>query len=219
MANIKTILLVGSSIDGKVTVGSGLSSKAFSKMLTPAMATPINKLRVWADAVVVSRSTVENDNPSLVSATNPNLVRVILDRKLQLSADKKVFSQPHTTMVMTAVSKKHPQIKVLEEIGIEVICLDKATFLKEVKKTLISRNLLKVMVEGGGTFNSVLFNEKWIDELIVAYFPFLLGGKLTPTIYDGGEHSSIAEAISTKLISHEVIDSHMIVAHYKILYN
>ena len=65
MVRCKTILVVGSSIDGKISPGRGISSKNFGEHIPEEVSLELHKLRSKVDGILVSSSKVLSDNPSL----------------------------------------------------------------------------------------------------------------------------------------------------------
>ena len=65
MGRCKTVLVVGSSIDGKISPGRGISSKNFGKYIPREVSLELHKLRSKVEGILVSSSTVLSDNPSL----------------------------------------------------------------------------------------------------------------------------------------------------------
>jgi riboflavin-specific deaminase-like protein len=218
MANSKSVLLIGSSVDGKVTVNKGGSSKLFGKLLSKRMNAPIIELRKWADAIVTSRSTVLIDNPSLCSSDNQSLVRCVIDRKLQLPLTRQFFNGKCKTIVFTLKQNyQTDKAKKLMSKGVIVETLRQDNFLKSMKSRLHEMGLHHLLFEGGGEFNRLLIDNHIVDELKIAYFPFVIGGKNTPTICDGDSLVSIADATKLSLIRSYVIGGQMVVNTYKIV--
>lgn len=211
----KTILLVGSSVDGKVATSKNGNSKEFGKLLSEDMSTPIRELREWADAVIVSRKTVLNDNPSLTSPENPDLVRIVIDRKLRLQNTHKIFDNEKKTIIITQDSEyKEKAIDSVKYIYIP----DTKDFFMTLKKKLISENLKKIMIEGGGNFNSILLRNKFIDKFYIAYFPFIIGGEKTPTVVDGTGLKDIELAYKLELESSKIYSKNMVFNKYNVRY-
>lgn len=218
MDNIEVVLITGASVDGKVTLGSGESSKQFATLLAPPMSKPLLDLRAWADAVIVGRKTVETDNPSLKLTSSPSLVRIVIDRKLRLPLNRHFFDGSAKTLVVTT-NPNPVKLSRLQKRDIELIQIPQNNFFNNLKEELRKRKLQKIMVEGGGNLNSILLQNKFVDRLVVAIFPFIIGGKNTPTIVDGPRITTPSEATKLELIKSEVLEGHMIVNSYKVLYD
>lgn len=189
MERCKTILVVGSSIDGKISPGRGISSKNFGEYIPEKVGLELHKLRSRADGILVSSSTVLSDNPSLTVRSvsiKKRPYRIIIDRLGKIPNNSKVFNDEARTIILTSKQGKLKFKKVPSNVKI-IICktegekLDLMDALKQLKKEGINN----ILIEGGGTINYSLFSLNLIDEMVVFIFPFVIGGKDTPTIVDG----------------------------------
>lgn len=190
MKRCKTVLVVGASIDSKISPGRGISSKKFGEYIPEKVGLELHKLRSRVDGILVSSSTVVSDNPSLTvrSIRSKKMpYRVVVDRLGRIPLNSKVFNCEAKTIILTSEKGKLKFIrKILDNITV-IVCktncsgLDLNDVLKKLKKIGIN-NLL---IEGGGTINYSLFSSNLLDKLIVFIFPFIVGGKDTPTIVDG----------------------------------
>lgn len=213
---LKITLLAGCSVDGKITVRKKASSKSFSKLLSKGMSAPVAELRSWADAILVSSGTVLYDNPNLKIETNKNLKRIVIDRNLKLPLSRNIFDGSVPTFVVTN-SKNISRISKLKKLGVDCLVISNKNFFTDLKKELFLLGIRKLLIEGGGNLNSILLENKFVDTLCVAYFPFIVGGKSTPSVVDGGGIFSIDKAIQLKLLSSNIIDKNMIFSKYKII--
>jgi len=216
MGSFEVIIITGASIDGKITIKKNASSKKFAPLLTSEMSKPLTELRVWADAVLVGRKTVELDNPSLKSIENSNLIRVVIDRKMQLPTNKKIFDGSVSTFVFATKLKKKKQ-RTLKKRNIEVIKISQEYFLPQLREQLIKRGVYKIMIEGGGSLNYLLLKNNFVDKIVIAYFPFIVGGNDTPTVVDGKRIASVKKISTLKLIKSYVVDKDMVVNEYRII--
>ncbi|MEK6889088.1 MAG: dihydrofolate reductase family protein [Nanoarchaeota archaeon] len=189
MKRCKIILVVGSSIDGKISPGKGISSKNFGEQIQEEVSLELHKLRSKVEGILTSSSTVLSDNPSLTVRSVPikkRPYRIIIDRLGKIPKNSKVLNNEAKTIILTSKQGKLKFKKVPTNVKI-IICktkgkkLDLNDALKQLKKEGIN-NLL---IEGGGTINYSLFSLNLIDEMVVFIFPFIIGGKDTPTIVDG----------------------------------
>src|SRR3989344_3360970 len=189
MGRCKTVLVVGSSIDGKISPGRGISSKNFGKYIPREVSLELHKLRSKVEGILVSSSTVLSDNPSLTvrsvqSKKRP--YRIIIDRLGKIPKNSKVLNDEANTIILTSKQGKLKFKKVPSNVKV-IICktegekLDLNDALKRLKK----EGIKNILIEGGGTINYNLFLLNLIDEMVVFIFPFVIGGKDTPTIVDG----------------------------------
>jgi diaminohydroxyphosphoribosylaminopyrimidine deaminase/5-amino-6-(5-phosphoribosylamino)uracil reductase len=108
------------SLDGRIAVASG-DSQWISCRESLRFA---HRLRAEADAVMVGRGTVERDDCQLtvrlLKGRNP--LRVVVDSKLSLSPDKRVFS-PEVPTVLYTVSDDVERMSSFRMKGVEVVVL------------------------------------------------------------------------------------------------
>jgi len=189
MERCKTTLVSGTSIDGKISPGKSISSKNFGAYVPKEVSLELHRLRSKVDGILVSSSTVLTDNPSLTVRDIPikkRPYRIIVDRLGKIQKNSKVLNNEAKTIILTSKRGELKFKKVATNVKI-IICksegkkLDLNDALKQLKKEGIN----KILIEGGGTINYSLFSLNLIDKLIVFIFPFIIGGKDTPTIVDG----------------------------------
>jgi riboflavin-specific deaminase-like protein len=58
----------------------------------------------------------------------------------------------------------------------------------------------RLLAEGGGELNAALFRAGLVDELHLTLCPFVFGGQTAPTIADGSNATSLAEAAGLRLV-------------------
>ena len=189
MERCKTVLVVGSSIDGKISPGRGISSKNFGEHIPEEVSLELHKLRSKVDGILVSSSTVLFDNPSLTVRSVPikkRPYRIVIDRLGKTPGNSKVFNDEAKTIILTSKQGKLEFKKVPSNVRV-IICKTEGEKLdlKDALKQLKEEGIKNILIEGGGTINYSLFSLNLIDEMIVFVFPFVIGGKDTPTIVDG----------------------------------
>jgi len=189
MERCKTILVVGASIDGKISPGRGLSSKKFGGQVPGKVSLELHKLRSNVDGIMVSSSTVLSDNPSL-TVRSVNLrkkpYRIVIDRLGKIPQNSKILNDEADTIILTSREGKSKFKKAFCKAQI-IICAAgrEGLDLKDAFRKLKKLGINKILIEGGGTLNHGLFSSGIIDRMIVFIFPFIVGGKDTPTIVDG----------------------------------
>ena len=213
MAKSKVIILSGASVDGKVSVAQGVSSKNFGKAITRKMFSPIIELRSWCDIVIVGRQTILLDNPSLASHLKPGASRGIIDRFLQLDYQSglSVINKDFPLFVFTT---KKPDRNLTTDNNIKFVVLGENNFFAKLKKYLNKIGIHKILFEAGGNLSALLLKNNIVDEICFAFFPFVIGGA-APTLCDGAGVEKIEDRVSLKLISSKEIDG-MIQVKYKI---
>ena len=132
-------LKIAQTLDGKIADSKG-DSKWISSLLSRRY---VHELRSKYDAVLIGLGTVLKDNPSLTvrltEGRNPR--RVILDTRLRLSTEHKLFSSNSDKKLVIVTSNKSKskerKIKKIKSKGAEVI------FVREDKGKLNLKNILK----------------------------------------------------------------------------
>jgi len=190
MKRCKTILVCGSSIDGKISVGRNISSKEFGQYLPKNLDFELHKIRSVVDGILVSINTIITDNPSLTVrklAFSKNPVRVLLDRQGKVPKESKILNKKAKTIILTSsLGYKRLKRKIKNNIKI-IICKEKNNKIDLIDafQKLKERKINTLLIEGGGKLNNSLFKENLVDKFIVFYFPIIVGGKNTPTVVDG----------------------------------
>lgn len=213
---------VASSLDGKIATKTG-SSKWITGEGSRAFA---NRLRGNVDAVLVGTNTVIKDNPSLTCRPNPvtrvpwwtgtspqdgwgfrsavlkHPIKIILDRKLKISLGSKIFSEGPLSRSIIATTEKTPPAGVKRFAAahnVELLfCREKAGLidLKDLLKKLAKREIMHILVEGGGETIASFLKNGLADEVYFFIAPKIIGGRLAPTSVEGDGVKDVKEAIS-----------------------
>lgn len=165
------------SLDGHVVMPHGswktTSSEDHRRM---------DRHREWADCVVISRSTLLNDNPNLFIRNKPNSnyhpVPVIVMRKFQeLPSDLRLWKKPHPAARLIATGEDDktvshpPNLSSLPE-GVDCISIKG---LSALPMSLHRLGYRKVLIEGGPQLNTYLMAEGLVDELCLTLTPLFVG--------------------------------------------
>ena len=201
-------LKIAQTLDGKIADRKG-DSKWISSLLSRRY---VHELRSKYDAVLIGLGTVLKDNPSLTvrltEGRNPR--RVILDTRLRLSTEHKLFSGNNDKKLVIVTSNKSKskerKIKKIKSKGAEVIFVreDKGKLnLKNILKELSKINISSVLVEGGKSIFSSFVKENLYDDLFVFISPKILGNGI-PAVSDLGI-KSISKSLKVKFVNAEMI--------------
>ena len=176
----------------------------------------VHDLRGRMDAIVVGVGTALVDDPLLTARpAGPRIAtRVVVDSQARLSRDSQLVRTAREGRVIVATTEQAPADRraALAAEGVEVLVLPTAAGssdlpqdsaagignsisrvdLKTLLKTLGSRRMTNVLVEGGGVLLGALHDQRLIDEVHVFVAPRLLGGAqaLSPVLGWGAEHPS-----------------------------
>lgn len=183
------ILKAGMSLDGKITDNSNKSqwiTNEFSRE-------DARFCRSLCDCVIVGANTVLIDNPELKLVDEfkkKTFFRVIIDKDLSLSLDKKIFKNKNVIIISTKKASKS-KVMSFEKAGVEVKILgDKNISVLDLLKFLNEKGIQSVFVEGGsqvfGLFHDASLKNKLILDQILFYIaPVVFGGKNALPVISG----------------------------------
>ncbi|MEO9210530.1 MAG: bifunctional diaminohydroxyphosphoribosylaminopyrimidine deaminase/5-amino-6-(5-phosphoribosylamino)uracil reductase RibD [Ginsengibacter sp.] len=149
------ILKWAQSANGKVGALSGdriLISNEYSNRL-------VHKWRSEEAAILVGRTTVLKDNPSLTTRLwkGKNPMRLVIDPALKIPNSAQIFNEEAGTIIFNfledAVNK-----------NIRFIKLERVNFLSSLLKTLYELGIQSVLVEGGPVTHQSFIAAGWWDE-------------------------------------------------------
>jgi diaminohydroxyphosphoribosylaminopyrimidine deaminase/5-amino-6-(5-phosphoribosylamino)uracil reductase len=144
-------------------------------------------MRNVADAILVGAGTVLADDPALTTrlpegtpARDPR--RVILDGKLSIPATARAVPG---ALVFTTKEAPEARAKKLEARGAEVVRLagrDGKVALRALLDELGRRELVTLLVEGGGQVHGELLEAGLADEVVLFVAPKLIGSGGVPLL-------------------------------------
>ncbi len=177
------------TIDGKLTLDEGVSSKEIMKLMDEDANRYLHQVRAECDGIMVGSTTVRIDNPSLtvryVEGESPT--RVIPASTGNLPLDANIFDVSKAPTVI-AVTKRcsNEKIKAMEDKGVEVVIAgdDKVDFV-ELLERLYDMGITKLMVEGGSKVNWEMIRNDLVDEIRLIHLPVVIGGDNVPSLVSG----------------------------------
>jgi len=141
----------------------------------------VHILRSKYDAILVGIGTVLKDDPKLTSripnGKDPH--RIILDSKLQIPSNARVFDSKNVTIVTTSKSSPHKRKKLMKKSRIWIIGKSKVNIKKLLKK-LGQTGITSVLVEGGSEINTSFLKQKLVDKFYFFFSQKLIGKKGIP---------------------------------------
>jgi diaminohydroxyphosphoribosylaminopyrimidine deaminase/5-amino-6-(5-phosphoribosylamino)uracil reductase len=163
-------LKIAVSGDGRIAPGEG----APVWVTGPEARQYAHLLRAHADAVLVGRKTVEDDDPELTcrlpGLANRSPRRVILDPKFRIAPSLKMFQTAHRVPIIVfgaadAAPPRYPAGVEPRRVAAEAAGrLDLAAVLQ----ALAGDGVTRVLVEGGPTIAGALLAADLADEVIIA---------------------------------------------------
>ncbi len=159
-------LKIASTADGKIATNTH-----DSKWITNSMSRMIgHKLRSSNECMIVGTGTIRKDNPKLdcrldgLSKFSPDIF--ILDRKLQLKKDLKIFKNKNRRIYLfysDKIKKKILKLKNIKYIKIKEV--DNVLDIKAMIMNIVKLGYMRILVEGGAKLSASLINEDLIDEI------------------------------------------------------
>lgn len=168
------------SLDGRIATAAGESKWITS----PESRAAGHKLRMQADAVLVGAATVTADDPALTARTETGTrapLRVVLDSTGRTSTGAKIYERSgNGALLATTARASSDRISAYSEMGVETLILPADLSgrpeITELLGALYERDVLHLMIEGGGEVLGGFFDADLIDELHLFIAPKLIGG-------------------------------------------
>lgn len=175
------------SLDGKIATSIGESKWITSKEAR----IDVHKDRSLHDSILVGINTVLADNPSLTIRhihTDKQPIRLILDTNLKTPLTSKVITDGLSeTWIFVSNKVDKISIKKFEYFDkIKIFQLKSSQVeLENVLDILHKKEIRSVYVEGGAQINDSFLQAGLIDEVNTYIAPMLIGGKNSPTSFQG----------------------------------
>jgi diaminohydroxyphosphoribosylaminopyrimidine deaminase / 5-amino-6-(5-phosphoribosylamino)uracil reductase len=194
------VLKMAVSLDGKSAARDGSS-----RWITGEEARgDVQRLRAWADAVVVGAGTAMADDPSLTvrdprfaSAVPP--LRVVVNASGRLPAIGRLFDGSTPTLVATTERATDRSRALWEAAGAEVqVCEADVTggvSLATLMAALGKRDVQGVLLEGGPTLAWSAVRDGVVDRVVFYVAPTLVGGVNARSSVEGAGFAPVAEAL------------------------
>ncbi len=178
------------SLDGKIATRN-LDSKWISN---EESRTHASRLRSAVDGIMVGINTVVSDNPFLIpKIPHPKKypVRIILDSRLRIPLTSEIVKTAEKYKTWIFAGEKAPQDKEmkLKEFGVDVVRVADGDggrlSLNQIGGELHKRQILSVLVEGGGEIHSAFLTAGLVDKVILFFAPIIIGGKAALNLVGG----------------------------------
>jgi diaminohydroxyphosphoribosylaminopyrimidine deaminase/5-amino-6-(5-phosphoribosylamino)uracil reductase len=212
------IMKAASSLDGKIATRT-CDSKWISGEQSRRY---VDKMRERVDGVIIGINTVIVDNPMLVPRVKrPRKipVRIILDTKLRIpiSSNLVATAKEFRTLVFAAEYRQEKEAR-LASMGVEIVKVKKddsgRISLKDVAHELFKREIMSVLVEGGGEIHSSFLREGMVDKFLLFYSPIFIGGKNALSIIGGKGVEFLKDAHRLKIDRLRKIDGDILIEGY-----
>jgi 2,5-diamino-6-(ribosylamino)-4(3H)-pyrimidinone 5'-phosphate reductase len=210
------------TVDGKLTLKRGASSKILMKYMAPETELLLHRTRAEYDAIMVGANTIRIDNSfltvRLVEGKSP--LRVIPSSRAEIPPDANILGPDARTVI--AVSKAAPTENVarLRERGVDVVVAGENEVDLPGLMTILSRDygVGRMMIEGGPTLNWSMLNHRLVDEIRLIHLPFIVGGADTPSLVGGMHIETEDEMFRLSLKRHFMCGSNL-VTEWDVIYH
>jgi riboflavin biosynthesis pyrimidine reductase len=145
----------------------------------------MDRLREWADCLIVSRKTLEHDNMDLRVRTKPQSLRhprpvIVLDTARPLKAGLRILA--HSAIQGEVWISERAKPVTLQQIWPDLNAGWQLHYYRDVRdivSSLHSRGYPHLLLEGGPTLNGVFFSNELVDEFFLTLLPLLWAGRTT----------------------------------------
>jgi diaminohydroxyphosphoribosylaminopyrimidine deaminase/5-amino-6-(5-phosphoribosylamino)uracil reductase len=182
------------TLDGKIATRTG-DSQWISSLEERRSS---KKRRVEFDAILVGINTVLMDDPRL-NAPSKRLRKVILDSRLRIPENARLFRATQPGQVIIATTKRAPAAKVarLRRAGVEVMVCPEVrgrVDLKRLFKELAKQKIASILIEGGAATVGAALKAGLVDKYRVYIAAKLLGDERARSSVVGLDISRVAQA-------------------------
>lgn len=193
------LLKMAMTLDGKTATAEGES-----KWITgPEARKSVQKLRKWADAVMVGGETVRKDSPSLT----------VRDKN---GEPLKNWNQPERLVVSRSMTSEDAERVMSPGRKPVMIKAESASeWIKTVKK-LGKAGITAILAEGGSELASSLISAGIINKTAFYIAPKILGGKNSKPVIGGANPSSLGDALDLKDVKIKQIGEDLLITGYPV---
>lgn len=193
-----------SSLDGKIATKTG-----DSKWISNEKARKYSHiLRSRYQAILVGSNTVLHDDPHLGSRLKGKRdpIRIIIDPTLKIPLTSKVLRNTNILIISTRHADKF-KLAELKKRNIDLIKFNTSEIpLTEIIKELSKREIISILVEGGGETIGRFVDQKLVDKVYAFHSPILIGGKTATSAVMGTGFEKVNEALRLTGVSHKLFD-------------
>ncbi len=179
------------SLDGKIATRTG-----DSRWITGEGARKYaRRLREESQAILVGINTVLKDDPHLGirKKGKKDPLRIIFDSRLRIPLTARVLRDSNVLVVTTRRADTGKK-RSLAEKGIEVVDMRAKVDVKKLMRELHRREIISVLVEGGGDVLGSFIDARCVDKAHCFYAPIIVGGSAAISAVRGIGGAKISEA-------------------------
>jgi diaminohydroxyphosphoribosylaminopyrimidine deaminase/5-amino-6-(5-phosphoribosylamino)uracil reductase len=208
------------SLDGKIATKTG-DSKWITKEETRKYA---HALRYTVDAIMVGVNTVVADNPHLTAKGcggrgglgKMQPLRLVIDSKGRVPLDAHIFEPPGEVLIAVVAPIDPERKEKIVQAGAEVLELpakEGSVDIVELFKLLGEREIVTVLVEGGGKLLGSLFDHRLVDKVLAFISPIIIGG-CEATCVGGSGVDDITKALRLSRVDITTFGDDVLVSGY-----
>ncbi len=213
------------SLDGKIATATG-ESRWISG---PEARRRVHELRDQVDAIMVGSRTVLLDDPRLTTRLerpadpergSHHPLRIVADSRGRVPLEARIFDPalPGRTLVAATAAFPPERRRELARRGIEVLALpadpDGRVDLTALLDELGRRQVLSLLVEGGGTLLASFFRAGLVDKVLAFVAPLIIGGQEAPSVVAGLGVTHLEQATRLERVRVERVGEDILVCGY-----
>lgn len=186
------------TLDGKIAATSG-DSRWVAGEEARAWA---HVLRTKIDAIMCGVNNVLLDDPQLTARpggepSERQPLRIVADSRGRTPLDARVLGPGGKTLIATTEASADGWRDAVQSLGAEVLVLPADTSgrveMRELLEALGKRDIVSLLVEGGGVLHASLFAAGLVDKVHAIIAPKIVGGTMYPAVAgEGAAHMSEA---------------------------
>ncbi|AFS79590.1 riboflavin biosynthesis protein RibD [Gottschalkia acidurici 9a] len=213
------ILKYAMTLDGKIATHIG-DSKWISNSLSRKH---VHEIRHKLSSIMVGIGTVLKDNPSLNTRLEDkeglDPIRIIVDTKGRIPLDSKVINLKSSSRTIVATTELAPKdkLKALEDKDVEIIITpvkDSYVDLIYLLKSLGSKGIDSILLEGGSELSFSALQENIVDKVVAFISPKIIGGSSAKTPIGGTGIEFMKDAINLNNISLKTFNEDIMIEGY-----
>ncbi len=206
------------SLDGRIGAASG-DSRWVSGPETRAWS---HALRTRIDAIIVGSDTVIIDDPELTARPDDRIaerqpLRVVVDTRGRIPPMARVLTGPAKTVIATSDAAMLSWRALIAAQGAEVVafpCEGGHVDLRALLEELGKRDVMTLLVEGGGVLLGGFFDAALVDKVHAALAPMIIGADEAPSAVAGRGAYRMAEALRLSEVTVDRLGEDLLVTGY-----
>lgn len=218
------LMIMSASVDGRITTGPGRNVDEWS-VRWPDRGAP-QLLRTWLDRWGVD-GVMSGSESVLIWSAHPAAAPaadhqsepwpwpyIVFDGRGRIT-----WGQTAGLIVVTRANVANAYRQQLGRQGIDTVWAGTGEHIDvgDALDQLYRRGFRRLALNGGGRLNGVFLSARWVDELLVAWEPVLVGGVTTPTIYDAADLASPTSMIALERLGAGPGPGGSVWGHYHVL--